>query len=74
MNFNLFLKGIILLIIPVLGVAQTNLTPENALKNYISNGDMNYAWELKDSVSIGSSKAYQLLLTSQKWRNITWRH
>ncbi len=74
MNFNLFFKGIILLLIPVLGIAQTNLTPENALKNYISNGDMNYAWELKDSVSIGSSKAYQLLLTSQKWRNITWRH
>ena len=74
MNFNLFFKGIILLLIPVLGIAQTNLTPENALKNYISNGDMKYAWELKDSVSIGSSKAYQLLLTSQKWRNITWRH
>ena len=66
--------GIILLLIPFLGFSQSKIKPENALKSYLANGDMNYAWELKDSANIGSAKAYQVLLTSQKWRGIMWRH
>lgn len=49
-------------------------TPESALKDYIQNGDKNYQWQLKDSTAIGSVMAYHLLLTSQKWHDITWRH
>lgn len=74
MNFNRLLKGILCLMIPFFGFSQSDVTPENALKKYISNGDNHYKWELKDSISIGSSKAYHLLMTSQKWRDITWRH
>jgi PhoPQ-activated pathogenicity-related protein len=66
--------GIILLLIPFLGFSQSKIKPENALKSYLSNGDSNYTWELKDSANIGSAKAYQVLLTSQKWRGIMWRH
>lgn len=66
--------GIILLLIPFLGFSQSKIKPENALKSYLSNGDSNYMWELKDSANIGSAKAYQVLLTSQKWRGIMWRH
>lgn len=66
--------GIILVLIPFLGFSQSKIKPENALKSYLANGDMNYAWELKDSANIGSAKAYQVLLTSQKWRGIMWRH
>lgn len=66
--------GIILLLIPFLGFSQSKIKPENALKSYLANGDMNYTWELKDSANIGSAKAYQVLLTSQKWRGIMWRH
>jgi PhoPQ-activated pathogenicity-related protein len=66
--------GISLLLIPILGFSQSNITPEKALKSYINNGDTTYSWELKDSLNLGSSKAYQVLLTSQKWRGITWRH
>ena len=68
------LLGIILLLIPFLGFSQSKIKPENALKSYLSNGDSNYTWELKDSANIGSAKAYQVLLTSQKWRGIMWRH
>ncbi len=66
--------GIVLLLIPFLGFSQSKIKPENALKSYLSNGDQNYTWELKDSANIGSAKAYQVLLTSQKWRGIMWRH
>ncbi|CAM4240777.1 PhoPQ-activated pathogenicity-like protein PqaA type [Cytophagaceae bacterium 50C-KIRBA] len=55
------------------GLAQ-KVSPETALKSYMANGDKSYQWELKDSVSLGTSKAYHVLLTSQKWQNITWKH
>jgi PhoPQ-activated pathogenicity-related protein len=74
MKMKQFFKGILFVLIPILGFSQTKITPEKALKSYISNGDPTYSWELKDSTSLGSSKAYQLVLTSQKWRGITWRH
>jgi PhoPQ-activated pathogenicity-related protein len=70
---NLF-AGITFLLIPILGFSQTKITPENALKSYLTNGDANYSWELKDSANLGSTKAYQVLLTSQKWRGIKWTH
>lgn len=69
-----FHLGIILLLIPFLGFSQSKIKPENAFKSYLSNGDSNFTWELKDSANIGSAKAYQVLLTSQKWRGIMWRH
>ncbi len=55
-------------------LAQNTTTPQTALKNYLQNGDKTYQWELKDSVELGSVKGYHLLLTSQKWREYTWRH
>ena len=50
------------------------ITPETALKSYIENGDKTFSWELKDSLEIDGVKLYNLLLTSQKWREYTWRH
>ena len=49
-------------------------TPSNALQHYLHNGDTTFHWELKDSYDIGAVKAYNLLLTSQQWRGITWTH
>ena len=55
-------------------LAQKNIKPEKAFEHYINNGDTFYNYEVKDSSKIGTTTAYQLLLTSQKWRGIVWRH
>lgn len=54
--------------------SQKEITPETALKSYINNGDKTASWELKDSLMVGNAKAYNLLITSQKWREYVWRH
>ena len=54
--------------------AQNTISPQTALKKYIQNDDKTYQWELKDSIELGNVKGYHLLLTSQKWREYTWRH
>jgi PhoPQ-activated pathogenicity-related protein len=55
-------------------VAQQSITPATALKSYLNNKDTVFHWELKDSFNVGPVKAYDLLLTSQKWREFTWTH
>ncbi|MFS4418029.1 PhoPQ-activated pathogenicity-related family protein [Maribacter sp. 2307ULW6-5] len=42
--------------------------------SYLKTTDDNYHWELRDSFAVGSVTAYDLLLTSQKWREHTWKH
>ena len=49
-------------------------TPENALVHYLNNGDTTYQWELQTSYDILDVKAYDLLLTSQQWREYSWKH
>jgi PhoPQ-activated pathogenicity-related protein len=66
--------GLLFNLMPLLGFAQSKISPEKALKTYVTNNDPSYSWELKDSMNLGNVKAYHLLLTSQKWRGITWRH
>lgn len=53
-------------------IAET--TPENALQQYLLNDDSSYSWAVKDSFETKGLKAYDLLLTSQKWREFTWKH
>ena len=54
--------------------AQSELTPETALEGYLSNGDETYSWELKESYTLGTVKAFNLLLTSQQWHEYVWTH
>lgn len=63
-----------LVIISVCVFAQNAITPETALKSYINNGDKTFKWEVKDSLTRGNVTMYNLVLTSQKWRQYTWRH
>ncbi|MCK5134201.1 MAG: PhoPQ-activated pathogenicity-like protein PqaA type [Bacteroidales bacterium] len=49
-------------------------TPENALSTYLNNADTTYHWEIQNSYDILEVKAYDLLLTSQQWREYTWKH
>ena len=53
---------------------EVEVTPETALESYLKTEDNAYAWEVKDSFELGEVKAYDLLLTSQKWRKHTWKH
>lgn len=53
---------------------QTGITPVTALKSYLNNGDKTYKWELKDTQIIDDVTVYQVLLTSQKWREHIWTH
>ncbi len=57
----------------VTAIAQ-QITPKTALQAYIGNGDQSFSWEQKESYELGGLKVYNLLLTSQKWREYTWRH
>ena len=50
------------------------LGPENALENYLNNDDKTFQWELKDEYTIDGTKAYDILLTSQQWREHIWKH
>ncbi|MDN5217052.1 PhoPQ-activated protein PqaA family protein [Fulvivirgaceae bacterium BMA12] len=54
--------------------AQSSVTPESALKSYLNNKDKSYQWKIKDSFQLGTVKGYNLLLTSQTWRDIVWVH
>ncbi|HET8736930.1 MAG TPA: PhoPQ-activated protein PqaA family protein [Pricia sp.] len=50
------------------------VTPKTALEHYLNTEDAAYSWELKDSFSLDKVTAYDILLTSQKWREHTWKH
>jgi PhoPQ-activated pathogenicity-related protein len=64
---------IVTLLVSVFVNAQ-KVTPENALESYLGNGDKTFKWELKESFTRDNLTFYQLLLTSQKWREFTWTH
>lgn len=68
------IKHLLFLLSPFAVFAQPSIKPSKALDAYLNNGDKTYQWSLRDSGNIGKSKSYQLLLTSQQWRKITWRH
>jgi len=51
-----------------------SVTPSTALESYLHNGDKSFKWEIKDTHTYGDITAYEVLLTSQKWREHTWKH
>lgn len=53
---------------------KVKVTPKTALQDYLKNDDASFKWEIKDSFQLGEVKAYDLLLTSQTWREHTWKH
>lgn len=50
------------------------VTPETALQGYLASNDSIFAWEIKDKYSLEGSTAYDILLTSQNWRDHIWKH
>jgi len=50
------------------------VTAATALQQYLSQPDATYAWEPRDTFMVGDVTVYSVLLTSQTWRGIPWRH
>ncbi len=52
------------------------VTAENALENYLANSDASYSWTQRESYNIEGEPvtAYDLVLTSQQWREHVWKH
>lgn len=50
------------------------ITPATALESYLHNEDSLFQWEVKDTIQAEHVTAYNLLLTSQQWREHIWRH
>jgi PhoPQ-activated pathogenicity-related protein len=50
------------------------ITPSTALESYLKNGDSSFTWAVKDTYRYGDITAYDVVLTSQKWRDYTWKH
>ncbi len=65
---------ILLLLFGITVNAQKKITPETALQSYLDNGDKTFKWEIKDTFKADGVTIYDLLLTSQKWREFVWTH
>ncbi|PHN02415.1 PhoPQ-activated pathogenicity-related family protein [Flavilitoribacter nigricans] len=53
---------------------QSGVTAENALASYLDNDDPTFSWEVRTTYDIAGVKVYDLLLTSQTWREHRWVH
>lgn len=74
MKASIKLFSLFIYLITVPGFAQETITPATALQAYLHNGDTHYQWSVRDSFQLETVKGYNLILTSQKWREYTWRH
>ncbi|MDD2474910.1 MAG: PhoPQ-activated protein PqaA family protein [Dysgonamonadaceae bacterium] len=68
LTFSIFLLSLIGI------VGQPPITPQTALQNYLNIEDATFAWEIRDSYPVDNVTAYSILLTSQKWQGILWKH
>ena len=50
------------------------ITPATALESYLKNGDQTFSWKVEMTYTNGDITVYDVLLTSQKWREHTWKH
>jgi PhoPQ-activated pathogenicity-related protein len=66
---------------PALAACLLSLTPafasatsQGELARYVAAPDASYAWNEVKSRRVGSAKVTELILTSQTWRGIQWKH
>lgn len=71
---KIFLTLFTFLLLALGVVGQQPTTPQTALQNYLNIEDTTYAWEIRDSYAVDNVTAYSLLLTSQNWQGILWKH
>jgi PhoPQ-activated pathogenicity-related protein len=65
-----------LLVVPVEAKSPAPPLPEAspALADYVKRSDDNYAWKVLQRGKQGAGEYVELILTSQKWHDILWRH
>ena len=71
---RLLLTPFIFLLLVISVAGQQATTPQTALQNYLNIEDEAYTWEIRDSYPVNNATAYSLLLTSQNWQGILWKH
>lgn len=78
MNFyktHYFILILVMIVFSCSSKKNIPVTAETALERYLDNGDKTMQWELKESYSLDNGvTAYDLLLTSQTWREHIWKH
>jgi PhoPQ-activated pathogenicity-related protein len=76
MNIRFKLSGafIFFLLLFTCCTSEKEVTPETALQAYLQNSDTSFDWELHDTHESGDMNIYNLLVTSQTWREYIWRH
>ena len=73
-KISLNLIFLIISVSVVVSGPKNRLTPETALFSYIHNNDKTFDWKVEKTARIEGLSVYQIVFTSQKWRNIDWRH
>src|SRR5436190_20799779 len=52
----------------------TVVAPHGPLADYVAKPDDSYGWTIRRKGNLGEGEFAELILTSQKWRDIVWRH
>ena len=52
---------------------QTKDLPKEIFQ-YIARPELDFAWKLEQTTDVGANKVHRLVLTSQKWQGIVWKH
>lgn len=68
------LTPFIFLVLAISAIAQQPTTPQTALQNYLNIEDSASVWEIRESYEVNNTIAYSILLTSQNWQGILWKH
>ncbi|MEM7477419.1 MAG: PhoPQ-activated protein PqaA family protein [Planctomycetota bacterium] len=55
-------------------LGQEGLVGSKTLKNYVSQTDDSYRWEVREELTVSGCDVLRLHLTSQTWRDISWKH
>ena len=78
MTRKILLSILMLLILPGFLLAEGALpvvaTPATALADYVAKKDDSYKWFKRSEGNFGTTKYVEIILTSQTWKDIVWKH
>lgn len=72
---RLWLFALAAMLISAHGLAAEEITaPSSALREYVAKPDNSYKWTVRREGELAGVKYAELILTSQTWRDIVWKH